>query len=117
MIMPVLLRTEPIDLSAVPPEAKKPPSNPFLGKLGNRLRLRREDRDLTLDELSTLSDISGSTISAIERGQKNAGISTIARLVQVLELDFAALMRDLPEPPPPKSRGRMGPPRRTGHEE
>ncbi|SFJ76923.1 Helix-turn-helix domain-containing protein [Amycolatopsis sacchari] len=109
MILSVSSTLEQLDLTAVPPAAEKPPVNEFLGALGTRLREFRQERDLTLQELEELTQVPWSMIGAIERGQQNTGITTIARLVNGLGVGFQALMDGLPEPPPPKPRQRRGP--------
>ncbi|WP_272867409.1 helix-turn-helix domain-containing protein [[Bacillus] enclensis] len=65
-----------------------------LSKLvGEALKLYREERGMTINELSHLAGISKSYISSIERGlQKNPSIKVLQRLADTLDISLSQLL-------------------------
>lgn len=57
------------------------------------LRTLREQRGLTQEQLSTLSDVSQNQISKLESGQaRNPSYATVAALARALRVDVAAIL-------------------------
>lgn len=63
--------------------------------LGNRIRIAREKKGITQEELAERVNISPSHISVIERGVKTARIDTVARIANELDVSADYLMQDL----------------------
>lgn len=63
------------------------------------MRSLRQERHLTLDELSLRSGVSRRTITLLEAGQANASLGTLDKLAQALGTGFGSLV--LPRPPAP----------------
>ena len=59
--------------------------------IGKAIRQRRKSEGLRLEDLSLLSGIESASISRIERGQRDAHLSTLTRLAAALNLDFQEL--------------------------
>jgi transcriptional regulator with XRE-family HTH domain len=57
-------------------------------QVGQELRRIREERGLTVGELAEKSEISATTIRAVERGTRKARGDTIAKLAKPLGLTF-----------------------------
>ena len=62
------------------------------GGLGARLRDLRRARDLSLDELASLSGVSRATISKVELAQTSPGAATLSKLTEALGTSFAAIV-------------------------
>lgn len=62
--------------------------------VGKAIRSRRKSEGLRLKDLSLLSGIESASISRIERGRRDAHLSTLARLAAALNLDFRELFTD-----------------------
>ena len=60
--------------------------------LGEKIRLIREERRLTISELANRSGISVSYLSEIERDTVNPSIATLRRIAEELEVSIADLM-------------------------
>lgn len=58
----------------------------FLEHLGNRIKLLRKEKGLSLRQLAQLCDIDYSDISKIEKGQRNIQVSTILELARGLDI-------------------------------
>jgi transcriptional regulator with XRE-family HTH domain len=63
-----------------------------LKKFGNNLRRLREEKGLTLRELSSACNIDYSNILKIEQGKINITLTTIIDLAAALELNPAAVL-------------------------
>lgn len=63
--------------------------------LGNRIRIAREKKGITQEELAERVNISPSHISVIERGVKTARIDTVVRIANELDVSADYLMQDL----------------------
>ncbi|WP_052144909.1 helix-turn-helix domain-containing protein [Halalkalibacter okhensis] len=63
---------------------------------GRNIRLLREERGMTLNQLATLSGVSKSYISYIERGmQKNPSIAILERISLALGIEFMELIEQI----------------------
>jgi transcriptional regulator with XRE-family HTH domain len=60
-------------------------------ELGARLRVLRQEREMTLDGLAELTGLDKGYISRLERGLKNPSIATVLRLSEALEVPVAEL--------------------------
>ncbi len=68
--------------------------------VGHLLRELREERGLSLRELSRLSSLSANALSMIERGLASPSVSTLYRLTDALNVPITALFRqDQPQEP------------------
>jgi predicted transcriptional regulator/transcriptional regulator with XRE-family HTH domain len=61
--------------------------------IGKRVRHLRRERGLTLDDLGEKVGLSGSAVSLIETGKREAKISTLAALAHVLGCDLPELLQ------------------------
>ena len=61
---------------------------------GDRVRILREQADLTLDQLSKLSGVSRAMLSQVERGQKSPTIGVAKRISHALGTPFSVLVGD-----------------------
>lgn len=69
--------------------------DPFLKKLGNRIRKERMNCGLNQDEMSQRCGIDRSFLSGIERGHRNITILTLVKIASGLELPLHELLRDV----------------------
>lgn len=76
-----------------------PASSELFKAVGLRVRALRQDRHLTLDELSVRSGVSRRMITLLEAGQANASLGTLDKLAQALGTGFGSLA--LPRSPAP----------------
>ena len=60
---------------------------------GPRLRRLRKERGLTLDRVATMTGLSTSFISALERGSSGASVATLRRVLSAYGTTLDALMR------------------------
>ena len=63
--------------------------------LGNRIRIAREKKGITQEELADRVNISPSHISVIERGVKTVRIDTVVRIANELDVSADYLLQDL----------------------
>ena len=66
-----------------------------LALLGNRIRIAREKKGITQEELADRVNISPSHISVIERGVKTVRIDTVVRIANELDVSADYLLQDL----------------------
>jgi len=62
--------------------------------LGERLRLLRKERGLTLRQVSEATGLSVALLSQIETGKTDPSVTTLRKLAQVFQEDMAGLFRD-----------------------
>jgi transcriptional regulator with XRE-family HTH domain len=82
-----------------------------LGEVGPRLRTLRRERDITLAELSVETDISVSTLSRLESGQRRANLELLLPLAQAYQVPLDQLVG---APPTADPRVRARPINRNG---
>lgn len=63
--------------------------------LGDRIRFLRKGQNLSQERLGELSDIHTNHIGAIERGEKNVTIESLAKITRGLGISLEELFRDL----------------------
>ena len=61
-------------------------------RLGEALKRRRQERKLTLDQLSAASGVSRAAISKIERGDSGASTPVLGKLAEALDLSISQLV-------------------------
>lgn len=74
-----------------PPPRRPPKHTPVLVKaalerLGKRLILARKLREMTQEQLATLSDVSPSTLRSLEEGADGVSIGNLLKVLQGLQL-------------------------------
>ena len=70
----------------------KPADKRLLKKLGAHLKMMREERNLSLREMSYSCNIDNSKISKIEKGQVNITFTTLVQLAEALEVEATELL-------------------------
>lgn len=79
-----------------------------LHQIGPRLKSWRQQRNLTLHELSVLTDISASTISRLEAGKRAPNLELVIPLARALRLELDDLVpRTVPDPRVPRVTRRI----------
>jgi transcriptional regulator with XRE-family HTH domain len=68
--------------------------DPIGRAFGDRVRILREQADLTLDQFSKLSGVSRAMLSKVERGEKSPTIGVAKRISHALNTSFSALVGD-----------------------
>lgn len=82
--------------------------NRELEQIGPRLKDWRRKRGLTLEELSTQTDISASTISRLESGKRAPNLELVIPLARALRLELDDLLpRAVPDPRVPRVTKRL----------
>lgn len=62
--------------------------------VGNRLRIARQSRNLSLTELAESANISAATLSRIERDKQNLDLALFLTLTRILELTPHEILED-----------------------
>jgi len=75
----------------MPPPRRKPPRSPRHAALGEAVRRRREELELTQEELAEEKYWTRAKIGAIECGTGNPNLSTLLELGDALKADMADL--------------------------
>lgn len=78
--------------------SSSPPPDPRLHAFGLNIRRLREQKGLSLEELAERAELSFRGLVYIEHGRRNAGVLTIFKIADGLELPAGALF-DYPLPP------------------
>lgn len=68
--------------------------DPAGSAFGDRVRLLREQADLTLEQVAKLSGVSRAMLSKVERGEKSPTIGVAKRIAHALGTSFSALVGD-----------------------
>ena len=90
-----MARTQPPSTPTVAAFAKEPP------RVGQVLAALREQRGLSLDELSRRAGVSKSMLSQIERGQANPTVAVVWRLSNALGVPIAEMLGEAAREDPP----------------
>jgi transcriptional regulator with XRE-family HTH domain len=64
----------------------------LINALGQRVRILRMEKKLSMERLAELSEIDYRQVSYVELGQTDASISTLSALCKGLEISLAELM-------------------------
>ncbi|NHA05512.1 helix-turn-helix transcriptional regulator [Mucilaginibacter sp. HC2] len=67
-------------------------NQPLINALGQRVRILRTQKKLSMERLAELSEIDYRQVSYVELGQTDASISTLSALCKGLEITLAELM-------------------------
>jgi transcriptional regulator with XRE-family HTH domain len=67
------------------------PTAPFLARVGQEVRRRRQGLDLTVAQLAERSGLSRAMLTQVELGQANPSLMTVDKLARALGVDFATL--------------------------
>lgn len=65
-----------------------------LVKIGNFIKLRRSEKELSIRDLASLSNIAASTISQIETGKTSPNLASLYALCESLQVPVAALFME-----------------------
>lgn len=71
-------------------------SGPRQAHLGTRLKSLRQQRKLTLDQLSRIADVSKAMLSRTEQGKVNPTVVVMLRIAQALQISISDLL-EMPE--------------------
>jgi transcriptional regulator with XRE-family HTH domain len=63
--------------------------------LGHRVRELRERLRLSQEQLAERADLHWTYVSGVERGRRNPGLNTLARLAKALKVTLPTLVTDL----------------------
>lgn len=72
-------------------------------RLGRNIHLIRSDKQLSQERLAHLCGLHRTYIGAIERGDRNVTLNTVAKIAAALEVDSLDLLQELeqcPQEPP-----------------
>lgn len=58
-------------------------------QLGNLIKSKRLERNLTMDNIASEAGVSRQTIGAIEKGQGNCSISTLLKIMNILDISIS----------------------------
>jgi len=61
-------------------------------QIGSRIRVLREQRGLTQDELGALANMHRAYIGHIERGEKNITVDSLERIAEALKVSVKDLL-------------------------
>lgn len=64
-------------------------------KLGEKLKLLRKEKDLTLDKLAELSGVAKATLSRIENGVTTGNLNTHLKICEALQVNLGELYKGL----------------------
>lgn len=62
--------------------------------IGNKLKIIRNTRNLTLDEVSKITGVSKAMLGQIERGQSNPTVSTLWKIANGLKVSFSLFIEE-----------------------
>ena len=76
---------------------------------GRRVRALREERGLSQEKLAELANLHWTFLSGIERGRRNPGLNTLARLATALKIPLSSLVAGLADDVTPRTPSRKSP--------
>jgi putative transcriptional regulator len=71
------------------------PSDPDFALLSARMKMLREERGLTYEQLAEHSGLSRRGVISLERGERNGNVSSWYRIAHALGVPFGELMGEL----------------------
>jgi transcriptional regulator with XRE-family HTH domain len=69
-----------------------PTTDPKVATFGPEVRRRRQELGLTIEELAERADLSTNYLGAVERGEKNPSLTTVAAIASGLGVSVRALV-------------------------
>ncbi len=66
--------------------------------IGNRIRIIRNSKGFSIEELAHRADISNTHLGAVERGDRSPTVEMLGKIVVALDTTFIELFGDLPMP-------------------
>ena len=81
-------------------QARETNKNKNLERIGENIRATRKSKNLTIEALSELIDISPSFLGALERGDSSPSIDTLMRICKVLDVSADSILfnEDITDP-------------------
>ena len=63
-------------------------------KIGDKVKILRLEKDITIEYLANISDVDRNYISDIEKGKRNVSVEILEKIVVALETDLATFFND-----------------------
>ncbi|OOV26553.1 transcriptional regulator [Flavobacterium sp. LM5] len=63
-------------------------------KIGDKVKIIREERHLTIEYLANISDVDRNYISDIEKGKRNVSVEILEKIVLALGTDLGTFFND-----------------------
>lgn len=63
-------------------------------KFGLKVKILREEKGISIENLGNISNVDRNYISEIEKGKRNVSIEIIEKIITALETDFATFFND-----------------------
>ena len=63
-------------------------------KIGDKVKILRLEKDITIEYLANISDVDRNYISDIEKGKRNVSVEILEKIVVALETDLATFFKD-----------------------
>ena len=63
-------------------------------KFGLKVKILREEKGFSIEQLTNISNVDRNYISDIEKGQRNVSITIIEKIIQALDTDFPTFFND-----------------------
>ncbi|WP_310378914.1 helix-turn-helix transcriptional regulator [Flavobacterium sp.] len=63
-------------------------------KFGQKVKILREEKNLSIEQLANISNVDRNYISDIEKGKRNISIEIIEKVITGLETDLATFFSD-----------------------
>ena len=70
--------------------------DPYLDILGNRIRARRRELDMSQEALANEAGLDRSYVGRIERGEHNPTFAILVKLCRAMKCDLASITAGLP---------------------
>jgi transcriptional regulator with XRE-family HTH domain len=83
----------------MPPRSRGTGQTPLQRELGDRVRERRHELELTQATLAFRAGVHYSYIGSLETGARNPSVDLVARLAKALEIDLGVLLEGLQDLP------------------
>jgi len=75
--------------------------------IGSRIRMRRNELQLSLRELASQTELTASFLSQLENGHSNASVDSIRRICSALGISLLSLLPEEPLPDAPQSSSKL----------
>ena len=63
-------------------------------KFGQKVKILREQKGISIEHLASISNVDRNYISDIEKGKRNVSIEIIEKIITAFESDFATFFND-----------------------